>query len=453
MPRKKKEVEEKVSEEALSEEHTKKKKTKEAKKSEKKEEKSKKTEKKDTLGQPEINIGLVGHVDHGKTTLVKALSGKWTDTHSEEMKRGITIRLGYADAIFYHCEKCDEYSVASKCITCMGHATPLRKVSFVDAPGHESLMATMLSGATIMDGAILMISAIESCPQPQTKEHVQALQIIGIKNVVIVQNKIDLVTEEKAKQHYQEIKAFLESTEYKDAPIIPMSAQHGINVTYLIEAIQRVMPTPQRDATKDPVLFVARSFDINKPGSPIDNFVGGVLGGSLQQGTLQEGDEIEILPGYSVEEKNQKVHKPLKTKIISLMTGGEKVKVIVPGGSVALLTGLDPSIVKSDRLTGALVGKPGKLPPVWYEIKLEVHLLERMVGLKDALVIDPLRMNEILMLNVNSAATVGFIVKLQKNIAELKLKLPVCAAAGSRMTLSRRVGNRWRLIGYGTIKG
>ena len=243
--------------------------------------------------------------------------------------------------------------------------------------------------------------------------------------MVIVQNKIDLVTEEKAKQHYQEIKAFLESTEYKDAPIIPMSAQHGINVTYLIEAIQRVMPTPQRDATKDPVLFVARSFDINKPGSPIDNFVGGVLGGSLQQGTLQEGDEIEILPGYSVEEKNQKVHKPLKTKIISLMTGGEKVKVIVPGGSVALLTGLDPSIVKSDRLTGALVGKPGKLPPVWYEIKLEVHLLERMVGLKDALVIDPLRMNEILMLNVNSAATVGFIVKLQKNIAELKFPFPV----------------------------
>ncbi len=130
--------------------------------------------------QPEINIGMVGHVDHGKTTLVKALSGIWTDTHSEEIKRGITIRLGYANAAFYKCEKCKKLGLSPKC-SCKGKAKLLRKVSFVDAPGHESLMATMLSGATIMDGAILLIAANEKCPQPQTREHLMALKISGIK--------------------------------------------------------------------------------------------------------------------------------------------------------------------------------------------------------------------------------------------------------------------------------
>ena len=178
---------------------------------EKAEAKPKKSKTKEII-QPEINIGLVGHVDHGKTTLTERLSGKWTDTHSEEVKRGITIRLGYADTIFYKCKKCkgsEAFSVSEKCPSCNGKAEFLRKVSFVDAPGHESLMATMLSGLTIMDGALVLIAANEQCPQPQTREHLMALKIIGIKNIVIVQNKIDLVSEEKAVENYNQIKEFL----------------------------------------------------------------------------------------------------------------------------------------------------------------------------------------------------------------------------------------------------
>jgi len=122
--------------------------------------------------QPELNIGLVGHVDHGKTTLTEALSGKWTDTHSEELKRGITIRLGYADATIRKCEVCGKHVLEKK--HCNKLALAVRKISFVDAPGHESLMATMLSGATIMDGALLLVAANEECPQPQTREHSSA---------------------------------------------------------------------------------------------------------------------------------------------------------------------------------------------------------------------------------------------------------------------------------------
>ncbi len=405
--------------------------------------------------QPEINVGMIGHVDHGKTTLVQTLSGKWTDTHSEEIKRGITIRLGYADVSFYKCKKCegpDSYCVTQKCPKCGEEAEFLRKISLVDAPGHESLMATMLCGANIMDGALLLVSSTENCPQPQTREHVQALEIVGIDNLIIVQNKIDLVTAEQAKKNYEEIKTFLKGTKFENAPIIPMSAIHSINLDMLIQTIQENFKTPARDLSADPVMFVARSFDINKPGTVPEKMTGGVLGGSLKQGKLIEGAEIEILPGYEVQEKNQKIWKPLKTKIVSLMSGGEHVKEVLPGGSIAAMTTLDPSVVKSDKLVGSMVVLEGQAPKVWYEFQLETHLLERVVGAKDKLVVEPIKLGEMLMLNVNSAATVGIVKELGKNLVKCVLRKPVCADKGARVTMSRNLGQRWRLIGYGIIK-
>src|SRR3989344_3879582 len=154
------------------------------------------------MSQPEINLGMIGHVDHGKTTLTEKLTGKWTDTHSEELKRGITIRLGYANFSIYKTK--EGYTTKKD-----KDAKLLRNISIVDAPGHETLMATMLSGAAIMDGALLLIAANEECPQPQTKEHLMALEIIGIKQIVIVQNKIDLVSKEEALENYKQIKDFV----------------------------------------------------------------------------------------------------------------------------------------------------------------------------------------------------------------------------------------------------
>jgi len=401
--------------------------------------------------QPEINIGLVGHVDHGKTTLVKALSGIWTDTHSEELKRGITIRLGYADAIFYKCSKCKSYGIKPKC-KCGGKAEAIRKVSFVDAPGHESLMATMLSGATIMDGALLLIAANEKCPQPQTREHLMALKISGIKNIIVIQNKIDTVNKTDAVQNYRQIKAFLKNTDYADAPVIPISAQQGVNIDILIEAIEKYIPTPKRNPKADPIMFVARSFDINKPGTAPEKLVGGVLGGAVKQGILKVGQEIEIKPGLGIEEKNQKIWKPVKTKILDLKTGGKSVKQVGPGGNMGALTSLDPSIVKSDSLAGSVVGQPDKLPPVWHTLALETHLLDRVVGAEQELEVEPIKTSEPLMLNVNSAATVGIVTSPAPDKIKCTLKLPICAEPGSQVTISRRIGNRFRLIGYGIIK-
>ena len=265
--------------------------------------------------QPELNLALVGHVDHGKTTLTERLSGKWTDTHSEELKKGITIRLGYADFTISHCEKCNFYTAKEKCLKCNGATIPVRKISLVDAPGHESLMATMLSGAAIVDAALLLVAANEKCPQPQTKEHLMALQISGIKHVIIVQNKIDLVTPEEARGNYQQIREFLASTDYKDTPIIPISARANVNIDILIKAFQEFFITPERDTKKERLMLVARSFDINRPGIKPTQLTGGVLGGTVKQGIFRVGDEIEISPGYMVEEKNKKVWKVLATKL------------------------------------------------------------------------------------------------------------------------------------------
>src|SRR3989344_1777406 len=402
--------------------------------------------------QPELNIALVGHVDHGKTTLTERLSSKWTDTHSEELKRGITIRLGYADFSISLCNNCNYYTNKQKCPKCSGEVLFQRKISLVDAPRHESLMATMLSGAAIVDGALLLVAANEKCPQPQTKEHLMALHISGIKNVIIVQNKIDLVSYEEALANHQEIKEFLSSTEYRDAPIIHISARANVNIDILLNAIQEHIRTPVRDKEKEPLMLVARSFDINKPGARPEKLVGGVLGGTVKQGKFKVGDAIEICPGYMVEEKNKKIAKALKSTIVQIYSGGEPVDEILPGGSMALGTTLDPSVVKSDSLTGSIVGLPGKIPPIHYQVNLETFLLERVVGTKEETEVKPLAKGEVLMLNCNSAATVGVVVDPSKKNTVCVLKKPICASPGDRITISRRVGDRFRLIGYGILK-
>ena len=232
----------------------------------------------------EINVGVVGHIDHGKTTLLSQLTGKFADTHSEELKRGITIKLGYAEIII---SKDKEYNINSE-----GKAQ--RYVSFIDAPGHEMLMATMLSGAATMDAAILVIAANEGI-KPQTKEHLMALQAKKIKNIIVVQNKIDLVTKERAVENYKVIKDFLKGTVAENSPVIPISAQQNVNMDKLLQALVEI-EIPERNPKDKPVFLIARSFDINKPGTKINDLKGGVLGGILKQGTLKIGDEIEIKP-------------------------------------------------------------------------------------------------------------------------------------------------------------
>lgn len=385
---------------------------------------------------PEVNIGLVGHVDHGKTTLTRALSGKWTDEHSEELKKGITIRIGYADVTYY--KEDDSFNVD-------GDGEEARTVSLVDAPGHETLMANVLSGAAIMDGAILIIAADEDCPQPQTKEHLAALDITGIDNIVVAQNKIDLVDEEQVRDNHEQIKEFLEGTVAEDAPIIPISAQHGINIDALLEAVDREIPTPEREEG-DPRMLVARSFDINKPGTGPEDLKGGVVGGSLIRGELEEGDEIEIQPGPRIDGDWE----PVETEIKSIFQGKGQVETGKPGGLLGIETALDPTLTKSDGLSGNVLGKKGDLPEPTTKIGIEVELMERAIGSQREKEIENIKEKEMLMLNVGTGKSAGQVTQAGKNV-KIDLKVPVCAEVGDRVAISRQIGSRWRLIGHGKL--
>jgi translation initiation factor 2 subunit 3 len=404
--------------------------------------------------QPEVNIGLVGHVDHGKTTLVQALSGEWTDQHSEEMKRGISIRLGYADATFRRCPEADEPDAFTVEETCSDHdveTEPLRTVSFVDAPGHETLMATMLSGASIMDGAVLVVSASEPVPQAQTEEHLMALDIIGIDNIVIAQNKIDLVDAEQARENARQIEEFVAGTVAEDAPIVPVSAGQGVNMDLLIDAIEREIPTPDRDPDADAEMLVARSFDINRPGTTWDSLLGGVLGGSLVQGELEVDDDLELRPGREIEEGGQTEWEPVETTVRSLQAGGESVESATPGGLLGVGTGLDPAVTKGDALAGQVAGPPGSLPPTREQFTMDVDLLERVVG-DEAGEVEEISTGEPLMMTVGTATTAGSVTSAREGECEVALQRPVCAREGAKIAINRRIGGRWRLIGVGTLK-
>jgi translation initiation factor 2 subunit 3 len=392
-------------------------------------------------------------VDHGKTTLTQAITGIWASAHSEELKRGITIKVGYADAAFYKCSQdhgVGAYSTSSKCPVCGRKTTFLRAVSFVDCPGHESLMTNMLAGAFLMDGALLVIASNEQVPKPQTREHLQALQMLGMKKIVIAQNKVDLVTDADAKKNFAQIEKFVQGTVAEGAPIVPISAQQKLNIDALIEALEEVIPTPKRDVTASPLMYVVRSFDVNRPGAEIPGLSGGVLGGSLTRGELSVGDEIELKPGM-IEERSGKFA-PVITRVSSLQTGAGDSQKVGPGGLVAVGTRLDPTYTKGDQMVGSVIGRPGTLPDVLEHVTLDVTLLETAVGATELVKVDKVKLGENVRLNLGTASTQAVVTSVRGDVMEMDLKKPVAIELGMRAAISRRIAERWRLIGSGILK-
>jgi translation initiation factor 2 subunit 3 len=388
--------------------------------------------------QPEINIGMIGHVDHGKTSLTKAMTGKWTDTHSEELKRGISIRLGYADATFFKLKTTsgEIYSTNAK----DGEVISKRIVSFVDAPGHETLMTTMLSGAALMNGAVLVIAANEDCPQPRTIEHLTALKFAGIKNIVVAQNKVDLVERKDALKNYEKIKTFMKNYGYENAKIIPTVANFGANIDLLIKSIEENIPTPKYDLKKPMKMFIARSFDINKPGTKIENLKGAVIGGSISQGIIKIGDKIQLYPG---------IRGDLTTEVLSLATDEGLIKEATPGGLIAVGTTLDPSIAQNDTLRGQIAAKPGTMAPPTDTISMKTEIFERK-GLENKEKVE-IKTNDPLVLTIGTNTAVGIVIKNVNKEVTMKLKNVIVVEKGEKIAVSKNLDNQWRLIAYGEV--
>ena len=422
--------------------------------------------------QATINIGTIGHVAHGKSTVVKALSGVQTVRFKNELERNITIKLGYANAKIYKCNNAScprpsnfrsagsarEDVLPCERFGCTGKSQLVRHVSFVDCPGHDILMATMLNGAAVMDAALLLIAGNESCPQPQTSEHLAAIEIMKLKHIIILQNKIDLVRESQAKEQYQQIKKFVEGTIAEGAPVVPISAQLKYNIEVICEYICNKIPIPLRDFTSQPRLIVIRSFDVNKPGCEVQDLKGGVAGGSILRGVLKVGQEIEVRPGIvSKDEKGKLRWEPICSVIVSLFAEQNDLQYAVPGGLIGVGTKIDPTLCRADRMVGHVLGAADALPDIYTELEISYFLLRRLLGVrtegdKKAAKVQKLSKNEVLMVNIGSLSTGGRVIAVKVDLAKIVLTQPVCTEIGEKIALSRRVEKHWRLIGWGQIR-
>lgn len=420
--------------------------------------------------QATINIGTIGHVAHGKSTVVKAISGVQTVRFKNELERNITIKLGYANAKIYKCdnEACPRPGCYRSCKSdkadgwpcertgCGGRMRLLRHISFVDCPGHDILMATMLNGAAVMDAALLLIAANEPCPQPQTSEHLAAVEIMKLKNIIILQNKIDLVRESVAEEQYKHITDFVRGTAAEGAPIIPISGQLKYNIDAVCEYIVKKIPVPPRDFSLPPKMIVIRSFDVNKPGAEVSELKGGVAGGSILCGVLKIGDEVEVRPGIIVKnEEGKPVCRPIFTRVVSLFAEANDLQFAVPGGLIGVGTKIDPTLCRADRLVGQVLGAVGHLPPVYSEVEINYFLLRRLLGVRaesrDDLKVQRLAKAETLMVNIGSTCTGGKVLAVKGDMAKILLNKPTCTEIGEKIALSRRIDNHWRLIGWGKI--
>jgi translation initiation factor 2 subunit 3 len=216
----------------------------------------------------------------------------------------------------------------------------------------------------------------------------------------------------------------------------------------LIEAIEKSVKTPPRAKNEAPIMHVLRSFDVNKPGTPIKQVKGGIIGGALIQGEFELEDEIEIRPGLLDEKKGK--FEPITSQISTLGTGAGLVETVKPGGLVAIGTKLDPTFTKSDSLIGSVIGRPGTLPKDVEDVTVETHLFDTAVGTADMVKVEPIKVREPLRLNIGTSAAVGTVTNVKDGKIEIKLKKPVCLMPRSRVAVSRRIAERWRLIGSGT---
>lgn len=433
--------------------------------------------------QATINIGTIGHVSHGKTTVVRAISGVDTIRFTDEMKNNITMKLGYANAKIFKCGKCPEpqcyksfgsekedlvlcdnkiikeEGVEEKC----GEKLELlRHISFVDCPGHDNLMAIMLTGAAVMDAALLLVAGNIPCPQPQTSEHFTAVEIMNLDRIIILQNKIDLIYHHDgaAMKNYNEIKEFIKGTRVENSPIVPISAQFKYNIDVVLQYLVNFIPVPIRDLTSSPRFMVVRSFDVNKPGYSIDELTGGIAGGSILRGVLKVGDEIEFRPGFVTKdaESGETKYNPIVSTIISMNAEKNDLLYAIPGGLIGLGLQVDPSLTKRDNLVGNLMGHRGQLPDVYLELEIKFVLFTRLLGVKmesqSENVVRGITKQEILLINVGTTSTGCKVLNINSttNVIKVELNKGVCTSLGDKVALSRRINNKFRLIGWGTIK-
>ena len=309
--------------------------------------------------KPHVNIGTIGHVDHGKTTLTaaitKVLASKGLaenkdfsaiDNAPEEKERGITINTSHVE-----------------------YATEARHYAHVDCPGHADYVKNMVTGAAQMDGAILVVAATDG-PMPQTREHILLARQVGVPKLVVFMNKVDMVDDEELLELVEmEIRELLDFYEYEgdDTPIIQGSALGGLEgdanwsekIMELMAAVDTWIPLPERDVDKAFLMPVEDVFSITGRGT--------VATGRIETGVINTAEEVDIL-GFGAE------------KLKSTITGVEMFRKILDRGEAGDNVGLLLRGIEKDQIKrGMVICKPGTITP-HTEFKAEVYILKKEEG-------------------------------------------------------------------------
>ena len=262
-------------------------------------------------------VGTAGHVDHGKSTLVQALSGRDPDRWDEEKERGLTIDLGFA------------WTTLPSGI----------EISFVDVPGHERFIKNMLAGTNGFDVALFVVAADEGW-MPQSEEHLAVLDLLGVEHAVVALTKVDRVDEELSELATLDVTEHLEGTGLESAPIIPVSAIERTGLDDILAALDEAVAAAGTRAEGRPRLWVDRSFTISGAGT--------VITGTLTGGVLTVGDQVVILP------------QGVNGRIRSLQSHEQSLDRVVPGSRVAAnIVGLD----RGEIHRGSMLGVAGDWAP------------------------------------------------------------------------------------------
>ena len=410
--------------------------------------------------QPTINIGMIGSVSNGKSSITEKLTGIKTQKHSNETKRNITIKLGYANAKIFKCKHCpppkcyQSHSSATQTAQCnncdSGDDMELMKhISFVDIPGHVYLMTTMLNGATVMDTTITVESASNTELSDQTKQHLTATRLADLPNSITCLNKMDLIKKNIAVDRLNKLQTQLIGTQAENSPIVPVVANYGTNVDVLCEYICRFVKEPKRDLESKLKMTVVRSFNINKQQVPIDQLEGGVVGGSIIKGVLKMSDKIIIYPGLCEKNtdktsKNLWKYKPLRANVLSINSETNDLQLAIPGGLIGVKLDIDPSLTTKDGLIGNIITNSDNEFHVYEVVFVELNLINDSQQINN---------KDMLLINCNACNVEATVVKTVKDKAEIRLlEKPICCNVGEYITLSRIMNNKMiQIIGRAKI--
>jgi translation initiation factor 2 subunit 3 len=415
------------------------------------------------INQPIINIGMVGHVANGKSTITGDMSGAVTQRHSDERKRNITIRLGYANAKIYKCPTCSSpecfQSTSSStmehlCEICFTLCELISHVSFIDSPGHNLLMSTMLNGTCIMDCTIL----VESCsneiiPAPQTVEHYMITKKAGIDTNIVCLNKVDLFakSKDKVQETIDTLRTFLHDNNDDNIPIIPTSGTLKCNMDVLCQYISQ-LTIPKKDITDNFKMLITRSFNVNNPKTIISELNGGVVGGSLVRGVVNVDDDAYIYPGYidknnTNDPRSEWIYTPLKCKILSIKSDSNKLQYAIPGGLIGVQLDVDPGITGDDKLVGQIIFKSNKdstSVKVFHTIKVKFVQLDKSKNIN---------IDNKLKININSNNINCIVCDIIDDILTIKLEKPICVEINDKITINIPIGGGKgiHIFGHGNV--